>query len=365
VSPAPGVPADDIGVLITGVGSGSTGEQVYKALRLGRRKYRLAVTNVNREQSAVAGDACSIGLPPAGHPEYLGALATAANDFGAKFIVPGSDPELRSINAGAGELAALTAAIPLANNLHTVRTCWDKEATARAVAAAGFTTPATIEFDEASQAAEAVEKGGFEYPIIVKPKDLGGGSAHVYIAQDAQELEFFTGYILRQGARVVLQTYVGDSESEYTVGVMHFPDGTLGGSFALRRDLTSLLSTRFRIPNRTRRAELGSWLVVSSGFSQGYTDDYADIRRAAEGIAGALKSTGPLNLQGRLVEGTLVLFEINPRFSGTEAIRAMAGWNGPEALIDWHLGVEPSLGRYRPRRARFIRSLTEFVASRP
>ena len=62
-------------------------------------------------------------------------------------------------------------------------------------------------------------------------------------------------------------------------------------------------------------------------------DDFPVVLAAAERIAIALKSTGPLNLQGRLVGSDFLVYEINPRFSGSEAMRAMAGWNGPEALI--------------------------------
>jgi carbamoyl-phosphate synthase large subunit len=54
-------------------------------------------------------------------------------------------------------------------------------------------------------------------------------------------------------------------------------------------------------------------------------------------MANALGSVGPLNIQGRLDNGEFVAFEINPRFSGTTPMRAMAGFNEPELLIDWYL----------------------------
>jgi len=61
------------------------------------------------------------------------------------------------------------------------------------------------------------------------------------------------------------------------------------------------------------------------------------------------------------VGSDFLAFEINPRFSGTTAMRAMAGWNAPEALIDWHLGVEPAMRSYHPRRVRFVRGLVEYA----
>jgi carbamoyl-phosphate synthase large subunit len=143
------------------------------------------------------------------------------------------------------------------------------------------------------------------------------------------------------------------------VGVLHHPDGTLAGSFALRRDLRSLLSTRLRVRNRTGRAELGPHLVVSSGVSQGEVDDFPEVRAQAERVARAVGSRGPLNVQGRLVGSELVVFEVNPRFSGTESMRAMCGWNAPETLVEWHLGLAPSMAGYRASPCTFVRTLVE------
>jgi carbamoyl-phosphate synthase large subunit len=350
----------EIGVLVTGVGSGSTGEQVYKALRRGSRRYRIVVSNVRLEATVVAPDAERVQLPPAASPEYLPALAAAANRLGLDFIAPGSDPELDRIASAVPELKSLTSAVPLVNHSATIRLCHDKAATAAAVSRAGLRAPRTFECTSVAGALEAAARGEVPYPVVIKPGLRGGGSADVYVAQDAAELGLFAQMVLRRTTRAVVQEYVGDGESEYTVGVLHYPDGKLAGSFALRRALHSLLSTRLRVPNRTGRDDLGSDLVVSTGFSQGEVDDFPVVRAAAERLAGTLGSKGPLNVQGRLVGQDLVVFEVNPRFSGTEAMRAMAGWNGPEALIDWHLGVRPAIESYRPRRCAFVRSLVEF-----
>jgi carbamoyl-phosphate synthase large subunit len=353
----------EIAVLITGVGSGSTGEQVYRALRLGRRPYRLVVANVDLGRSVVAPHAERIVLPPASALEYLGAVAAAANARGVRFIVPGSDVELVRIAAERAELAGLTRAIPLVNDLATIQLCQDKAATVAALERAGFRTPRTFECSDVDAAVEAVARSGVSYPFVVKPRQRGGGSADVYVAQDEAELRFFAAFVLRNGAPAVVQEYVGDAASEYTVGVLHNPDGKLAGSFALRRELSSLLSVRVRVPNRTGRAELGSHLVISSGFTQGQTDDFRVVRAAAERVARAVGATGPLNVQGRLVGSELLVFEINPRFSGSEAMRAMAGWNAPEALIEWHLGLRPVLGSAPPRPCRFVRTLVEYEAT--
>jgi carbamoyl-phosphate synthase large subunit len=355
---------DEIGILVTGVGPGSTGEQVVKALRLGRRRYRIAAGNVDPARAVVAPGAERVALPPARDEGYLAALAAAAERLGARFVVPGTDVELRRIAAGREALARLTAAIPLVNDAAVIATCLDKAATAAAVARAGLRAPQTATCATAGDALAAAGPTGIPYPVVLKPT-RGGGSADVFVAQDEEELRFHAERLLRARGPAVVQEYVGDATLEFTVGVMHAPDGALLGSVALRRELSSLLSVRSRVANRTGRAELGRELVVSSGFSQGEVNDFPEVRAQAERLAEALGSRGPLNVQGRLVGGALVVFEVNPRFSGTEAMRAMAGWNGPEALVDWHLGTRPRLACFRARSRLFVRTLVEHELERP
>ena len=354
---------NEIGILVTGVGAGSTGEQVVKALRLGRRSYRIVAGNVDPARTVVVADVERIALPPARDPGYLAALAAAANRAAARFIVPGTDAELVRIVSGRDALARLTAAVPLVNAEAVVATCSDKGETAAAVARAGLRAPRTAEAASVEGAVAAAGARGIPYPVVLKPR-RGGGSADVFVAQDEEELRFHAARVLRGGAGAVLQEYAGDAENEFTVGLVHGPDGALLGSIALRRELSSLLSVRSRAPNRTGRAELGPELVVSSGFTQGHVGDFPEVRAQAERLAAALGSRGPLNVQGRLVGAELVVFEVNPRFSGTEAMRAMAGWNGPEALVDVHLGAPNPLAAFRPRPRTFIRTLAEHELQR-
>jgi carbamoyl-phosphate synthase large subunit len=351
----------ELTVLITGVGPGSTGEQVWKALSLGSRPYRLVAGNVDPSRAVIAPLRARVALPPASDPGYLRALARAANQVGARFVVPGSDPELARVVEGREELAGLTGAIPLANGAATVALCGDKGATAAAIARAGLRSPRSAECADPARAVEAAAAAGIPFPVVVKPRRGGGGSVDVFLAQDADELRFFARWVHRNGTgrELLLQEYVGTPEDEYTVGVLSWPDGAIAGSFALRRELTSVLSTRLLVPNRTGRADLGPRLAISTGFTQGSVDAFPEVRAAAERVAAAVGSGGPLNVQGRLVDGELVVFEINPRFSGTEAMRAMAGWNQPEALLEWHLGVSPRLPAWRARRITFVRTLSE------
>ena len=51
-------------------------------------------------------------------------------------------------------------------------------------------------------------------------------------------------------------------------------------------------------------------------------------------VAKKIKSTGPINIQLRLNKnGDPLIFEINPRFSGSAPMRAIAGFNEPDMIL--------------------------------
>ena len=53
----------------------------------------------------------------------------------------------------------------------------------------------------------------------------------------------------------------------------------------------------------------------------------ATICSQCEALARKLGSRGPLNVQGRLRDGVFLPFEVNPRFSASTYLRALAGVN--------------------------------------
>jgi carbamoyl-phosphate synthase large subunit len=346
---------DPVRVLVTGVAGGSIGEQVCRALRLGRRPYAIIAANTALGPTAVVQAEERVVLPPASREDYLDALLEAAVRLRARFLVPGSEPEL--LRAVRGCEALTGAGIqPLVNRGEIVTTCVDKMATFERLATLGFRVPGTREVGVDGDPLAL----GLRLPCIVKPVLGGGGSAATFLAQDEAELRFFVGYLHRNGHRALVQEYVGDAQGEYTVGVLHAPDGSHLGTAVIRRQILGGLSNRLRVPNRTSRLDLGPVLAVSSGISQGEVVDVAEVRERAEAIAVALRSAGPLNIQGRWDGSEFLPFEINPRFSGTAPLRALAGFNEPEALIDWHLG-ERLAAPVRPRPGQVLRGLAEFL----
>ena len=345
-----------IPVVLTGIGGGGHGEQILKALRLGSRRYRI----VGTDSDAICANAGLVDefhqLPRANQPSYLDAVLHLARQASAVAIFHGSEPEMMALGRDRETIAAAGFYLPI-NPLRVLETCRDKAQTAAFLADAGFPAPRTREIEAIG------DLDGFDLlPAILKPS-IGGGSANVFIAQTAAELRAFATYLLTVVPRLVAQEYIGSPDAEFTVGLLYGKDGAFLNSIGVKRIISNALSLRSTAPNRTGRAELGERLVVSSGVSQGIVGRWPDVTRQCEAIGKALAPTAPINIQCRVVGGRVVPFEINPRFSGTTSLRAMAGYNEPDILIRRDVLGETIEPRFPYREMIIMRGLVEQVCA--
>ena len=205
----------------------------------------------------------------------------------------------------------------VANDPKVIRTFSDKAKTFEHLAGLGFSVPRT------TRVSSEADLAAIGMPCIIKPSTGSGGSAMVWLAADAEEASMYAGNILRAGGSPIAQEYIDPSEGEFTVGVLSLTGGEIVGSIALRRSLDSKLSVAFR----------GRQGVISTGYTQGYIADFPAIRTQAEAISLAIGSQGALNIQGRVRNGEFIPFEINPRLSASTYLRAMAGFNEIDLLL--------------------------------
>lgn len=295
-------------VLIAGVGGASLGTELAKSLDL-------------TDRYAVFG--CDISPYAFGHfsqgfvdtalverEDYVAGVLDACRRFGTRYVVPGGEQPMVLLNAARGDLERAGVRL-LANSSATIDVCSDKAETFTRLKALGVRIPRTVLAPAGRQLDE------FPLPVIVKATTGTGGSSLVFLAATRAEVPLYVDHIRACGREAILQEYVAHDEGEYTIGVLSLPDGRVAASVALRRMFHVKLSV-------AQRSEAG---LISSGYSQGLIDDFPALRATAEEIAAALGSTGPLNIQGRVRDGALLPFEINPRFSASTHLRAMAGVN--------------------------------------
>ena len=349
--------------MVTAVGAGGVGEQILKALGLANGRtsaYRLFGADMGAPHKQ--GDGWEpISLPAASDERYLREILLACKLRNVRVLFPGSEQELVVIAKNASLFADAGVLLPI-NSLRLIRLCMDKFALGAKLEQLGFRVPKSVEIGAIAD----LDRVTF-FPVVVKPNSGGRGSANVFIAQDIHELKALASFLHLEDSEksFVVQEYVGSRDTEYSISVLHDLDGVRIDSIAVKRDLRRTLSVRTVVPNRTRAGELGSELVVSSGVSQGVVGKFPEITRQAEEIADALGSEGPMNLQGRLVDGALYVFEINPRYSGTTSLRSLCGFNEPDLMIrHHHYGEAISRDNDWPEKL-VVRSLLETVVEGP
>lgn len=269
-------------VLVTGAG-GAAGVAVIQALSA------RAVPTV-----AVDADPAAVGLrladdrsvvPPAHHPDFAEAVADIAARTGAGALVATVAEELPALARATDRLAAAGLATWLPDPAAVDR-CLDKWCFAQVAAHAGVPVPPTALGDA----------GDVPGPWIVKPR-RGRGSRHVTAADDAAELA--AALVLVPDP--IVQTRAGGRE--FTADALVARGGALAGLVARwRLDTKGGISTR------------------------GETFVHPAVTEHVTAVLDAVGLEGPANVQGFVDEdGTVLLTEVNPRFSGGLPLSLAAG----------------------------------------
>lgn len=316
-----------IQVLVTGVGGGGIGEQVMFALRAAKTPYRIIGTDMDTHSLGLHTADKGYVVPRSTNESYVTRLLEICEYEGVKVLIPGSEAELIKISESR-EIFRDHDVIPLINDGGVINLCLNKWETYLFLKNNGFSAP------ESCLPVSTDLRAEIGFPVVVKPYLGTGGSRFVFVAQNRKELSFFKGFLERNGCVPMFQNYVGSAKNEYTVGVLTSFDGDLLGSIAIKRRLVGGLSTLYTIKNYRDNSEA---IRISTGISQGTIEDFPRIRKNAEKIALKMGSKGPINIQCRVTREGIFVFEVNPRFSGTESLRALAGYNAPDALIRRHI----------------------------
>ncbi|BCS54642.1 ATP-grasp domain-containing protein [Geobacter sp. SVR] len=318
-----------INILVTGIGGGGVGEQVLKALRLAKNPdYTIIGTDITEYSAGHRFVDIFCKVPSVSDPSYREVFFSLVNKYKIDFVFHGSEPELQFLSQNRQALRE-EGVYCYINSADLISLCSNKVETYEKLQSFGFNVPRFMKIDRLRD----LDEIDF-YPIVLKPYVGSGGSSNVFIALDRKEARLLGSYMLKSGIRIVAQEYLSTHENEYTIGISSDELGNVLGSIVIKKMIGNAMSTRLKVKSND------SLYVISSGFSQGEVCHMADLQKQAENMALALKSKGPLNVQGRVVDGQLMLMEINPRTSGTTSLRAMAGYNEPDMVIKYYANNE-------------------------
>ncbi len=315
--------------MVTGVGGRSVGHQILQALLLLGEKYQVIVTDADSFSFGLYQVPQRFIVPRASMPNFIPAINGLIRKMKVQALLPGTEVETNILTKHRSDLKA-NGCVLIANPEEVVEICSNKWRLFQWLQGNGIDTPRTASADNWE---DLVSETGF--PVVAKPAENSGGSRNVEILKDRKEI---IRYIEEaEGSEVLFQEYVGVAEHEYTVGVMISKAGDVIDSIVVQRKLTGLSLASERMIN-------GQLYKLSSGYSQGFIIKHPLIQNYCENLALKLGMRGPVNIQCRLIDDRIYVFEVHPRFSGTTSIRAMAGYNEPDILIRNYL-FDESFGR--------------------
>lgn len=236
-----------------------------------------------------------IDAPRSDRPDYLDWWIETCRTERLDAVIPCSDAEL-TVFAEAGPMPGPPVLMPAAD---VVRVGMDKWATAQFLATHAIPGPLTMPLEQAD---------AMTYPCILKPR-RGQGSRGVFVCASAEQARALAT-VVPDG---LLQEALRPADEEFTCGVYR----------SIRGDIAVLALQR----------TLGGGATI---WARVMVDP--DIDAYCRDVAEALDLRGSVNIQLVRTSSGPRLFEINPRFSSTVAIRDALGftdvvWTVQEAVL--------------------------------
>jgi carbamoyl-phosphate synthase large subunit len=307
-------------VLVTGVGGG-VGQSIIKALA----GSGFAMVGVDADGRAAGLQAVPVAyrVPRADDPAYVPTLVELCAREQCRLIFPGLDPELPVLAAAATRFTEVGVTV-VVSDPKVIRVGDDKFETAAFLSSCGFPAPETVLYSD--------DVSPSWLPVVLKPRWGGSRSVGVFVAKTIEQ--FRAAQRVIDPVNCVVQEYLAGDE--YTCGTVNF-DGQCYGPIVMRRELRN---------GDTYRAE-----VIRNDTIEAHVSTVAE----------ALQPFGACNFQLRLRAGEPVIFEINPRCSGTTAARALAGFNEPLIIADYLLRKRSP--EYSISQITILRYWAELVAS--
>jgi len=343
-----------LNILVTGAGGGGIGEQVIKALRIGKNDYFVVATDIRKDSVATClGDVFCL-LPPSGSGEYISDLIKCCEAYNCQIIIPGSEPELVKIAANIDLFQKSGIFVPI-NTIDLIKLCSDKMIFNEFLKKNNFAFCETIRIS-----GNLIPANLENFPYVLKPSS-GSGSKDVFIVQSYSEIKSILEYLGSEN-NFLLQEYVGTATEEYTVDILCTPGRGYIKHIILKRDLSLGLSIKQSVLNKSGQSIFGDRLVISTGISQGEFVSHSLIDEAVMKIVRLLSPISTINLQCRIHENKVYIFEINPRFSGTTNLRAIVGFNEPEYIINERLLIQnDELNDENWKNQKVLRGIKEFL----
>lgn len=222
---------------------------------------------------------------PASHPDYIEFILKACKSNSINLLIPASEAEIEVINNYRELFANIGTKLLLANS-EAIEIGLDKYFTYQFLRKHKLPRPWTRLIDQ---------KEPKEIPCIAKPRS-SQGSKKIYLVDD----NLLVQYCKKKLKDGIWQELLGNHNAEYTCGI--FRQDNITRSISFRRNLIGGMTN----------------------YAKSVHD--LEIENLCHSIAQKIGLIGSINIQLRYTNRGPVLFEINPRLSGTALYRHSIGF---------------------------------------
>jgi len=310
-------------ILVTGIGS-LLGQGILKSLT--SSSLDCSVTGTDYFASAVGLYWVDKGYllpdifkPGVSEEEWVEALIKVIIKEKVNIVLPGLDFEIPILARNKSTIEEQTGVILVVSSEEVVNVGDDKWKTVKYLKKNNFQYPESCLPDTVD-----IFLKNNSFPLIVKPR-FGHTSENVFLVKNESELQDS----IQKFDKPIIQEYLGNPKQEYTCGAT-----------CIDSEILTLISLRRTLKNGNTQ--------------QAFCESTAEIDKYIRELTLSLKPNGPINFQLRLTEKGPVVFEINPRFSGTTPIRTLFGMNEVEAVVNRIMGTKPG-NEYKEKEGVVIR----------
>jgi carbamoyl-phosphate synthase large subunit len=234
-------------------------------------------------------------VPFGNDPSYSNEIESIIKKWNIDCIVPGSDAELLSIKRICLQNNSLLAIIPSAN---FIVLCLNKKKLMETLAKFGI-----------SHLMPFKDKKQVRYPAFAKPI-FGRGSRQAHKIDNQRQLEGYLKLYNKKFNEVLVQPYI--EGEEYTVSV-------------IVNNLNKIIGI---VPKK---------IILKKGITKAAVTEYNPlIDNIGKKIVDKFKPNGPFNIQLKVHNNRVYIFEINPRLSTTAVLTDKAFGNEIELYIKYY-----------------------------
>jgi nucleoside-diphosphate-sugar epimerase/carbamoylphosphate synthase large subunit len=311
---------------ISCIGSG-VGQSVINSLKLSRLPLKTVGLGTNPFAYGAYDCDCYDYTKNIYAPDYIDDLLEKCQKHHIDLVIPGLDDEALIFAQNAERFNEVKVkAIAASENL--ISLCRDKE---RMFYELNPIANIFVRCYSKNTIKQDIAEGKAKFPLIAKPRG-GFASRGVEILLNEDDLNKLTQEHIIQD---LIVPYVGDPNREYfleqisqnkksqvseiSIQLVYSPTGDLMGRMASYNKLNNGVPIEI-LPFDDNTI----WEIIDT----------------LTPYLLKLGLVGPLNIQGRLTDNGLKIFEMNPRFTGISGLRALMGFNEVEACIKEWLGID-------------------------